>query len=98
MPYYNTIPIKDPKLAEKRAKNVNQDELILYMFKKNRKLSPSQAYRRLYEAFPLTSVRRSITDLTRSGKLVKTSIRVTGIYGDLEHVWEIADPQMKLFQ
>jgi len=36
----------------------------------------------------LTSVRRSITNLTKSGRLTKTKEKKTSIYGRPEYVWE----------
>ena len=45
---------------------------------------------RYSEDYPLTSVRRAITDLTTEGKLVKTTHRVMGNYGKKVHTWRIA--------
>ena len=41
--------------------------------------------------WPLTSVRRAITNLSSDGELVKTNDKVTGIYGKPEHLWRLND-------
>ena len=38
----------------------------------------------------LTSVRRSITNLTKVGRLKKTGVKKTSIYGRPEYVWELS--------
>jgi hypothetical protein len=42
------------------------------------------------ENYPLTSVRRAITDLTNEGKLIKTKYRVMGNYGKKVYTWRVA--------
>ena len=37
----------------------------------------------------ITSVRRSITDLTKEGYLEKTSEQRKGLYGKKEYIWRI---------
>ncbi len=42
------------------------------------------------ENYPLTSIRRAMTDLTAEGMLVKTDYRVEGSYGKKVHTWRVA--------
>ena len=42
------------------------------------------------ENYPLTSIRRAMTDLTADGMLVKTDYRVEGSYGKKVHTWRVA--------
>jgi predicted ArsR family transcriptional regulator len=52
--------------------------------------SPSQVHADILRTSPLTSVRRSISNLTADGKLVKTERKVQGPYGRPEYVWRLA--------
>ncbi len=98
MTYYNTIPLSGEALKEKREKTMSQDDIILELFRKHKRFSPSQIYQRQFAGkCPITSVRRSITNLTRNGFLQKTGETVKGLYGDKENVWELVDNQLKLF-
>ena len=42
------------------------------------------------ENYPLTSIRRAMTDLTAECMLVKTDYRVEGSYGKKVHTWRVA--------
>ena len=42
---------------------------------------------------PITSIRRAMTCLTNSGKIVKTDRQIKGMYGKAEHLWEL--PELK---
>ena len=66
-------------------------ELTLFEFFRdhsNTSLSPSMIFKALREKWPLTSIRRSITNLTNKSKmLIKLNQKVTGIYGQPEGLW-----------
>ena len=47
--------------------------------------------------WPLTSIRRAITNLTTDERLVRLDFQRTGIYGRPEHLWAVATPQRPLF-
>jgi hypothetical protein len=69
---------------------MKQEEYILAFFKDEEKpQSPSMVYDALPEHWPITSVRRAITNLTTAGELVKTNNTVTGMYGKPEHLWSL---------
>jgi len=92
-PYYNTTNLsgKDLEIAVAAAKN--QDDAILTIFLNTRsEWSPWQIHRALLKAgrnSPVTSARRSITNLTTSGHLIMTGEQVIGEYGRPENVWKI---------
>ncbi|MFA5154284.1 MAG: hypothetical protein WC554_17165, partial [Clostridia bacterium] len=72
--------------------NQNQNKLILEIFKKRRKLTPEECWKIVIETSPktpITSVRRSITSLTDSGHLTKTSFKKVSCLGKPAHVWII---------
>jgi hypothetical protein len=94
--YYNTVPITGDDLKHARAAAAHQDDLVLRIFAKAGKpLSPSQVWRigcDQGERWLLTSVRRSITNLTNANppRLRKTGDRREGQYGRPEMVWATA--------
>lgn len=71
----------------------SQDELILIFARKVSFFSPSHLHKHLINTkqidknTPLTSIRRSITNLTTSGKLIKTSNKINSVYNRPEFVW-----------
>lgn len=74
---------------------IGQDAVVLDFFKKRPlvEFSPSQVLKNLINinminnATPITSIRRSMTNLTVAGKLNKTENKVQGMYGRPEHTW-----------
>lgn len=94
-PFYNTISLEGEALQKATARALAQDRLVEEIFKSNkgRKLSPSQIQKIVASKYdrhsPITSWRRSITNLTKDGKLIKMGKedQVTGIYASKEHTW-----------
>lgn len=69
---------------------MKQENYILAFFKHEKEpMSPSMVHKAFNNAWPLTSVRRAITNLSTDGELVKTNDKVTGIYGKPEHLWRL---------
>lgn len=104
MSYYNTNNLKGKDLDKAKEKALTQDERIMQYF-----LSHENALCTPYEVqgyvfgnkAPVTSVRRSLTNLTKEGKLEKTNLMRNGLYGDPNYCWKLADnlkPQMDLFK
>ncbi len=94
--FYNTISLAGEKLVVANVKAMYQADLILEIYKANpdKLISPSQILyivKRKYGLhWPITSCRRAITDLSGdkySKALTKTSVMVTGDYGQPEHQW-----------
>ena len=78
-------------------KTITQEDRVFQLFRKKPVLSASQCWMMLYSKEPITSIRRSITDLTNNGKLQKTDRFITGMYDRSEHLYEIVSNQLKLF-
>jgi len=98
MTYHNTVPLSGEVLKEKKKKISKQEEEILELFRRHKRFSPSQIYRRGFAGrAPITSVRRAITNLTQAGFLRKSGEKVPGMYNDSENVWEFVDNQLSLF-
>lgn len=95
--YYNTTHEEEQKVIQFVDLTEAQDELVLaiYRCRPTIAMSPSVIYDRIVRHCkkiektppPLTSIRRSITDLTNEGKLRKTNVKSVGLYGRLEYNW-----------
>ena len=94
MSYYNTTSQTGQMLMAFTDAAAKQDERVLEMMRTFKRLSPSEVWKLLGEPCPMTSIRRSITGLTRAGLLIKTADKAPGEYGRPEHVWIIAPTQM----
>ena len=93
--YYNTNDESGEDLRESWTKTANQDELILQFFIDN----PNQLFtpddiQHMCEVcdrhWPITSIRRGISTLTKAGNLTKTSNLRKGKYGKKTHTWKLA--------
>jgi len=90
MSYYNTTEETGSELAESHAKAKTQEKKILLCFHDQRNpLSASVLCEMLNDAYPITSIRRALTDMTNQGDLEKTDKKVMGRYGKREHQWKL---------
>jgi hypothetical protein len=86
--YHVTANVTSDDLIKYQEKSQKQSEIILDLFSRYQTLSPSQIFKLLKEKYPITSVRRAITNLTTEGSLTKTDHTIKGIYGRNEHLWK----------
>ena len=92
--YYNTNKTTGTKLKKYKETSTKQEGLILELFRLNPKLelSPFEVQTALKRfnvlTAPITSIRRAITDLTSSRKLVRTKTRKLGPYGRDSFCWK----------
>ena len=91
-PFYNTIKFGKIKLEKEISNAKNQEEKILLIFNKKKELTPSEVWEYLME-YPLTSIRRAMTNLTDQGRLIKTSTQKIGYYGKPNYVWKLKTKQ-----
>lgn len=89
--YHNTVLATGADLAAKEQRAATQDEKVLQFFQKNKgkEFSPCQVWQEIAHNKPLTSIRRSITNLTTAGKLKKTGNKIIGVYGDKVNCWTL---------
>lgn len=92
--YYNTTNLFTQELRESEAKAKSQEEAILSFFRVNPNslYSPCDIWTKLFKDkgnTPITSARRSVTNLQLSGHLVKTIQYKTGIYGKKVYMWKL---------
>ena len=96
MSYFNTTSETNPELGQYRQRAWNQDEVVMNWFDLLGSGTPSQVHQDVLQSAPLTSIRRSITNLTNEGKLVKTERKKQGAYGRPEYVWRLAGDKRQL--
>ena len=92
MSYYNTTSETGKHLDRFKRLAGDQSQRILAYYERlnGNPAAPSQCWQSLFgEDTPLTSVRRSISDLTEAGFLEKTEYKKTGVYGRPEHLWRL---------
>jgi len=98
MTYYNTNNETGDTLLKSRDKAQSQEECILAYFKRGwRTFCAPHDLESLFDyTVPITSIRRALTNLEKSGKLVKTDLMVMGTYGKMVHTWQLASRQTEL--
>jgi len=98
MSYYNTTQETGSSLAESHAKAKTQEQKILLCFHdQGTPLSASIICKLLNMAYPITSIRRALTDMTNQGTLEKTDKKVMGMYGKQEHQWKLKTDENNQF-
>lgn len=88
MTYYNTTNEAGTDLSVSVKKNEKQEDVVLRLFQSVGEWQPSHIYEAL-KIYPITSIRRTLTDLTARGHLIKSDVKKKGMYGKNEHVWRI---------
>ena len=93
--YYNTNDEAGETLQSSRNATMKQEDQILGIFQAfpNEGLTPFDIEDFANDQdvhWPITSIRRAITDLTSAGKLTKTDITKLGKYGKQVHTWKLA--------
>jgi hypothetical protein len=104
--FYNTINLKGKYLDRAMSQAKTQKSKILVYFRRRpgMKCTPFevlQFFNAIGYDWPITSVRRAMTDLTADGLLVKTSLKSDERLGKPNHCWTLADvehKQLNLFE
>ena len=98
MAYYNTNQESGPTLSLSWGKSDKQETMILEIFADRIRhtlngLAPHQVQDQIVvrygKRYPLTSIRRAISNLTDNGKLIKLNRMVMGSYGKKVHTWRL---------
>lgn len=90
MSFYNTNKENFEESADSSRKAKRQEIVIYDLFLLfNEPLSPSMVCKALDGKWPITSIRRAMTNLTDDGMIVKTEETVKGVYGKNEHLWSL---------
>jgi predicted HTH transcriptional regulator len=94
--YFNTTNETGDSLKQSVDKAKKQDEIIYDFFKQNRhnNYTPYEIFKKLFTSkTPITSIRRSITNLTASNKLKQLETQRKGGFGKLNYCWQFAPTQ-----
>lgn len=80
----------EPTLDALERKAQRQEDMILEFMKENKYTSftPCQVHLAFGQRWPLTSVRRSLTNLAKDGHLVITGEKRSGLYGHQNNCWK----------
>jgi|TARA_R100001480_G_C4693864_1_gene176541 predicted ArsR family transcriptional regulator len=92
MSYYNTTREKGKQLKVNWNKSESQDIKVMEYFNKHKEASPSQVWMSFVKdggRVPMTSIRRSITNLTQDNYLIKSEKKKQGYYGRPEYIWSL---------
>lgn len=96
--FHDTLGLSPRQLVAASRVAKGQDAAVLDVFRAaTGPLSPSEVHARLPGRALLTSVRRSISTLTKDGALEKLDRTVDGPYGMPEHLWALPAGQGELF-
>ena len=90
--FYNTIHLPKDLLAKELIKTKKTKEKILAVFRVSLDigLTPAEVFDALDQVYPLTSIRRCITNLTQNDKvLVKTHKQRPGFYVTPNYIWKL---------
>jgi Fe2+ or Zn2+ uptake regulation protein len=90
--YYNTNKLSGDDLKQANAQAKFQQDLILDIFKeRGEAMTPFEVQACLEaknKAYPITSIRRAISNLTDAGELVKLDLMRPGVYKKPNHCWQ----------
>ena len=92
--YYNTNKEAGKTLRKSKKKAFNQGKMILAIFQQNpkSKFTPEVILQKLQAVhlnYPITSIRRAMSDLKEEGYLIKTDDKAKGDWGKNVHLWKI---------
>ena len=92
MSFYNTTNEKQPELSLSWKRTENQKEIVKKIFNSNLQgLTCFEAWK-IFQSHgfdcPLTSIRRSVTDLMNEGYLLMTEDKRIGGYGSQNYIYK----------
>lgn len=89
--FFNTISLNKSDLKIAEDKSTEQEKRVLEIMKSKNPMTPIEVwkiYERRYGMILLTSVRRSMTCLTKGGKLEKLEEMKKELYGKPNFLWK----------
>lgn len=89
--FFNTIDLRGPELSKAQSVASTQEDKVLKVFQsaKYKTFTPAEIHIALGQQFLLTSVRRSISNLTKKGLLEQTEELRPGNYGLPNRAWRL---------
>lgn len=94
--YYNTNKETGKTLKRSHKKANSQEQMILAIFKESprAKFTPEAVLKKLQAVhlnYPITSIRRAMSNLKDDGYLVKTTDKAKGDWGKKVHLWKLGN-------
>ena len=91
--FFNTTNETGQALKDCRRAVNKQEKEVLKAYRQfdallNSPCAPSEIHN-LLSQYPITSIRRAITNLTDAGYLRKTPVKIISPWGRREHCWEL---------
>ena len=88
--HHNTTNLEPAELEKAEKAAINQEDIILNLFRDDpAEKTPCHVWEILGYVWPLTSVRRAMSNLTDNGLLYKTTTQRIGIYGKPAYCWKL---------
>ena len=92
--YYNTNKESGKTLRKSRKNSWSQSDIILSIFKQKpkAKFTPEEILKKLQKVhlnYPITSIRRAMSNLKSDGYLEKTDEMKQGDWGKNVHLWKL---------
>lgn len=94
MSYHNTTNLSGKALLHATNRAQTQKEKVFAFFKMHpqKEFTPADVHQAIFdESTPLTSTRRSMTDLTKAGLLKQTANKREGFYGSANYCWTLCE-------
>lgn len=85
--FHNTVELEGEDLTAANSRASDQEASIFAYFVGNGGLHTPCEVAAAFPQWPITSVRRAITNMTKCGNLRKTSVRRQGVYGVANFCW-----------
>ena len=94
--YYNTNKETGKTLRKSRKKANTQEVIILAIFKEKpkAKFTPETVLKKLQAVhlnYPITSIRRAMSNLKDDGYLINTNDKAKGDWGKNVHLWKLGN-------
>lgn len=88
--FHNTTQLPVMEKAAKEVKASNQNEKVLALFREHKycDFTPAEVFLKFGQQYPITSIRRAITDMEKMGLLLKTQNKREGLFGDPNGCWK----------
>lgn len=87
--FYNTTNETGTALKACRRAVNKQEKEVLDIFRTYDTENPPSSVHKLLPQYPITSIRRAITNLTNAGYLRKTHVKIMSPWNRREHCWEL---------
>lgn len=90
--FHNTIDAKGQTLMKFESRAIRQEDKILEFFKKHpdQYFTPFEVHKQVFDSStPIQSIRRAMSNMTKSDLLEKTKDKRIGIYGVDNYLWKL---------